>query len=92
MNLVRRYSNDWNSYCSYTTSCHYYACTYDKTGDSTWCGDYLIYEKFHFTATLKRIGKAIHHLFYEEGELAGGLYHINLCSHIRHALYGCEAD
>ena len=53
--------------------------------DSTWCGDYLIYEKFHFTATLKRIGKAIHHLFYEEGELAGGLYHINLFSHIRHA-------
>ena len=39
--------------------------------DSTWCGDYLIYEKFLFTATLKRIGKAIHHLFYEEGGLAG---------------------
>ena len=29
----------------------------------------LIYEEFHLTATLKRIGKTIHHLFYEEGEL-----------------------
>ena len=32
----------------------------------------LIYENFQFTDTLKRIGKTILHLFYEDGELATG--------------------
>ena len=32
----------------------------------------LIYENFQFTDTLKRIGKTILHLFYEDGELAAG--------------------
>ena len=34
-------------------------------------GIILSMRTFLFTATLKRIGKAIHHLFYEEGGLAG---------------------